>query len=129
MKLLAILAAFVAVALGSPALNKTSDIGPIALYSNNCKGSSFCSAGIEGDCENAIGTVAPSATYTDQTQFSYGNCYMIYATNGAGAQPVSGQVIINTANTILSACGDSCGSYGTNNNGCSSCHVTLNYRS
>lgn len=48
--------------------------------------------------------------------------------SGVGHQPVSGQVIIDTANTILGHCSHTCGSYGTNTAGCSSCHVTLNYR-
>ncbi|KAH9891310.1 hypothetical protein C8Q73DRAFT_747268 [Cubamyces lactineus] len=101
-----------------------------AEYGNNCNGSGLCtSRNIRGDCAQAIASVNAGATYTDQAQFSVGSCYMIYATNGAGAQPVSGQVIINTANTILGTCSHACGSYGTNNGGCSSCHVTLNYRS
>ncbi|KAI0644492.1 hypothetical protein C8Q79DRAFT_1011533 [Trametes meyenii] len=121
------LATFVVYALGTPAPS-TNLTGPVALYSNNCKGSGFCSNSIRTECETAIATVHPGSTYTDQAQFSVGHCYMIYATNGAGEQAVSGQLIIDAANTILENCDKSCGSFGTNNAGCSSCHVTLNYR-
>ncbi|KAA1470662.1 hypothetical protein DENSPDRAFT_879879 [Dentipellis sp. KUC8613] len=121
------LVSVIAAVAASPAA--TSNLtSPIALYSNNCKGSGLCSSDIDDDCRSAINSVVAGDTYSDQAQFSVGHCYMIYATNGAGAQPVSGQTIINTANTILSNC-NPCGSYGTNNAGCSSCHVTLNYRS
>ncbi|KAA1470657.1 hypothetical protein DENSPDRAFT_879875 [Dentipellis sp. KUC8613] len=121
------LASVLAIVAASPAANgnATSDA---ALYHNNCSGSGLCSSSIVGDCRNAIRGVNPGATYSDQAQFSVGHCYMIYATNNAGPQPISGQRIIDTANTILSNC-DGCGSYGTNNAGCPSCHVTLNYRS
>ncbi|KAF9818975.1 hypothetical protein IEO21_02389 [Rhodonia placenta] len=124
-----IVAALAVSAFASPANTNKSSITPVALYSNNCKGSGLCSDSIRNDCQQAIDNVNAGATYSDQAQFSVGNCYMIYATNGAGAQPVSGQTIIDTADTILSSCSDTCGSYGTNNNGCSACHVTLNYRS
>ncbi|TFY51700.1 hypothetical protein EVG20_g10875 [Dentipellis fragilis] len=124
-----VLASIIASVAASPAPAAASnETSAVALYSNNCSGSGLCSSSIDGDCEDAIATVNPGATYSDQAQFSVGNCYMIYATNGAGAQPVSGQTIINTANNILNVC-NPCGSYGTNNGGCSSCHVTLNYRS
>lgn len=52
---------------------------------------------------------------------------MVYATNGAGVEPLSGQTIRDTAQEILSNCGGGKGSFGTNN--CGSCHVTVNYRS
>ncbi|KAI0633792.1 hypothetical protein C8Q77DRAFT_1056933 [Trametes polyzona] len=121
-------AIFPAVA-ASPALT-SSLTERSALYGNNCKGSGLCpTVNIHGDCLKAISLVNPHATYTDQAQFSTGHCYMKYATNGAGPQPVSGQVIIDTANTILNQCSHHCGSYGTNSPGCSSCHVSLNYRS
>ncbi|TFK54725.1 hypothetical protein OE88DRAFT_1642070 [Heliocybe sulcata] len=100
-----------------------------ALYGNNCDGSGLCvSHDISGDCQTGLALINRDTTYTDQAQFSSGHCYIIYATNGAGPQPVSGQLIYDTANTILNNCGNHCGSYGTNNN-CPSCHVTLNYRS
>ncbi|KAI9059200.1 hypothetical protein FKP32DRAFT_1580372 [Trametes sanguinea] len=123
---LATLAAFATSALATPTGNLTSSVSPIALYSNNCKGSLECSLSIGRDCARAIASVDQSATYNDQAQFSIGNCYMIYATNGAGDQPVSGAVIIDTARSILDGCSNICGSFGTNN--CASCHVTLNYR-
>ncbi|KAF9818972.1 hypothetical protein IEO21_02386 [Rhodonia placenta] len=106
-------------------------VGSAFAYNDNCKGSGLCGNSIRSDCEKAIDSVDASATYTDQAQFSVGHCYMIYATNGAGPQPVSGQTIINTANEILITCSvQSCGSIGTSyNNACPSCHVTLNYRS
>ncbi|RDW93603.1 uncharacterized protein DSM5745_00925 [Aspergillus mulundensis] len=93
-------------------------------YTNNCKGSSN-SPSIT-DCQAALRNIDTSATYNDQSQFSVGNCYMIYATNDAGEQPVSGQVLYDTAKSILDTCGHHKGSYGTNN--CDSCHVTVNYR-
>ncbi|KAI1121502.1 hypothetical protein F5Y10DRAFT_288409 [Nemania abortiva] len=94
-------------------------------YSNNCDGSLFSPT--RSDCDTGVSHIDPGATYNDQAQFSSGNCYIIYATNGAGPQPVSGQVLINTANAILDECSNLHGSYGTNN--CESCHVTVNYRS
>ncbi|OSC99404.1 hypothetical protein PYCCODRAFT_842578 [Trametes coccinea BRFM310] len=145
---LAAVAAFATTALATPTSNFTS---PIADYSNNCKGSLACSHQIAVDCAKAIASVDQTATYTDQAQFSVGNCYskslssvlvcsevtgeadipsvilVIYATNGAGEQPVSGAVIIDTTRSILNACSNICGSFGTNN--CPTCHVTLNFRS
>ncbi|TFK54726.1 hypothetical protein OE88DRAFT_950256 [Heliocybe sulcata] len=98
-----------------------------ALYGNNCKGSGLCPANyIANECRAGMALIDRGATYTDQAQFSNGHCYIIYATNGAGPQPVSGQVIYDTANTILNDCQHSCGSYGTGN--CDKCHVTLNFR-
>ncbi|KAJ8473491.1 hypothetical protein ONZ51_g7839 [Trametes cubensis] len=133
-----IIAALTVSTLATPATSLTRRA---ADYSNNCKGSGFCGTkSIRADCGKAIATVNAAASYTDQAQFSVGDCYsitllliglshsVIYATNGAGDQPVSGQTIIDTANTILDTCTYGCGSYGTNNVGCSSCHVTLNYR-
>ncbi|RWA07876.1 hypothetical protein EKO27_g7228 [Xylaria grammica] len=95
-------------------------------YSNNCDGSFFSPT--LGDCKTGLANINVYTQYSDHSQFSYGNCYIIYATNGAGAQPVSGQVILDTANNILNQCSSHHGSYGTNNN-CASCHVTVNYRS
>ncbi|KAH9894827.1 hypothetical protein C8Q73DRAFT_645877 [Cubamyces lactineus] len=130
MRTFTILAALAALTVSSLATPATSLTKRAADYSNNCKGSGLCgSIDIRADCGKAIATVNAGASYTDQAQFSVGDCYMIYATNGAGDQPVSGQTIIDTANTILDTCSNGCGSYGTNNVGCSSCHVTLNYRS
>ncbi|GAW17488.1 hypothetical protein ANO14919_069450 [Xylariales sp. No.14919] len=94
-------------------------------YSNNCDGSFFSPT--LGDCKTGLANINVYTQYSDHSQFSHGNCYIIYATNGAGAQPVSGQVILDTANNILSQCSSHHGSYGTNNN-CASCHVTVNYR-
>ncbi|KAI0328407.1 hypothetical protein GY45DRAFT_1010505 [Cubamyces sp. BRFM 1775] len=129
MRTFTILAAIAALSVSSLATPATSLTKRSADYSNNCKGSGFCGTKpIRADCGKAIATVNPDASYTDQAQFSVGDCYMIYATNGAGQQSVSGQTIIDTANTILDTCTYGCGSYGTNNPGCSSCHVTLNYR-
>ncbi|OSC99405.1 hypothetical protein PYCCODRAFT_1438387 [Trametes coccinea BRFM310] len=113
-------------ALATPTGNFT---GPVPEYGNNCSGSFVCAPSLGADCARAVASVNPSATYTDQAQFSVGHCLVIYATNGEGAQPVSGSVIIDTARSILSTCSNVCGSFGTNNAGCPSCHVTLNYRS
>ncbi|KAL4995081.1 hypothetical protein BDV10DRAFT_137959 [Aspergillus recurvatus] len=93
-------------------------------YSNNCKGSSK-SPSIT-DCQAALRNIDTSATYADQAEFSVGNCYVVYATNGSGEQRLSGQKIYDTARTILDTCGHHKGSYGTNN--CDECHVTINYR-
>ena len=151
-----IFAIIAALTVSTLATTATSLTRRAADYSNNCKGSGFCGTkSIRADCGKAIATVNAAASYTDQAQFSVGDCYsesphrvasayflelgitllliglshsVIYATNGAGDQPVSGQTSIDTANTILDTCTYGCGSYGTNNVGCSSCHVTLNYR-
>lgn len=127
-------------------LTSDSSVTPIALYNNNCEGSSRCSHSHVSNCETAIASVDPDATYYDKDSFSVGHCYsalivrfhifpqritfsltVVYNTNGAGSYPVSGQTIIDTANTILSTCSKACGSYSTNND-CATCHVTLNYR-
>ncbi|KAI1145051.1 hypothetical protein F4825DRAFT_457905 [Nemania diffusa] len=81
----------------------------------------------KADCVTGISHINPNTQYSDQAQFSSGDCYIIYATNNAGPQPISGQVLIDTANDILDECSSLHGSYGTNN--CASCHVTVNYRS
>ncbi|KAI0926162.1 hypothetical protein AcV5_008693 [Taiwanofungus camphoratus] len=82
-QIFSVLTALIAVVAASPASNSS---GPVKLYGNNCKGSGLCSSGLLDDCKDAIGTVNAGATYSDQAQFSVGHCYMIYATNGAGAQ-------------------------------------------
>ncbi|TFK46810.1 hypothetical protein OE88DRAFT_1637690 [Heliocybe sulcata] len=106
----------------------SSLISPIPLYGNNCEGSSVCSSyNIGSDCQGGLALINQGATYNDQAQFSNGHCYIIYATNGEGAQPISGSTIHSTASAIISNCGHHCGSYGTNN--CPNCHVTVNYRS
>ena len=63
--------------------------------------------------------------YNDQAEFSVNTCYVKYATNGSGAQAVSGSLIKSTIAAIRSSC-PCVGSYGTNN--CVQCHVTVNYR-
>ncbi|KAI1158523.1 hypothetical protein F5B18DRAFT_656541 [Nemania serpens] len=89
-------------------------------YSNNCDGS-FLSPS-SSDCQAALGNINTGNSYSDQSQFSSGTCYVIYATNDAGPQPVintatsykngsnpfltqveqvSGQTILDTANAIL----------------------------
>ncbi|OSC99402.1 hypothetical protein PYCCODRAFT_1427235 [Trametes coccinea BRFM310] len=121
----AVLIVFATSALATPTSNFTS---PVPDYGNNCKGSFLCTPSLGADCARAVSSVNPSASYSDQAQFSVGHCYMIYATNGEESDPVLGSVIVDTARSILSDCENVCGSYGTNNVGCSSCHVTLNYR-
>ncbi|KAH9851376.1 hypothetical protein C2E23DRAFT_780807 [Lenzites betulinus] len=99
--------------------------GSALAYDSNCHGSTLCGANsIREDCQKAIASVNPSGTYTDQTQFSVGHCY----SDGKGAQPISGQRIIDTANNIMTQCSRMCGSFGTDNAGCDTCHITLNYR-
>ncbi|KAE8314550.1 ubiquitin 3 binding protein But2 C-terminal domain-containing protein [Aspergillus transmontanensis] len=91
----------------------------------SCKGSSN-SPSIT-DCQEAIRRIDEGSSYGDGAEFSVGNCYMVYATNGDGEHKVEGKTIRNTAQSILDSCGHHKGSYGTNNN-CDSCHVTINYR-
>lgn len=78
MRFFAVLTAFVAAAapaLAIPSTNSTN-FDRAALYGNNCKGSGLCGdVNIRGDCQKAIATVNAGATYTDQAQFSTGNCY------------------------------------------------------
>ncbi|GAB1203791.1 hypothetical protein APSETT445_002431 [Aspergillus pseudonomiae] len=94
-------------------------------YANNCKGSSN-SPSIT-DCQEAIRRIDEGKDYGDGSEFSVGNCYMVYATNGTGEHKLDGKTIRNTAQSILDSCGHHKGSYGTNND-CDSCHVTINYR-
>ncbi|KAJ5799064.1 uncharacterized protein N7518_001132 [Penicillium psychrosexuale] len=106
-------------------------IGQVAMaYSSNCEGSFVLDAdlvSIDKDCAKAISNIDTSATYNDGSQFSEGHCYLVYATNGSGDQPVSGQTIHDVAQSILDGCAKKHGSYGTGN--CDACHVTVNYRS
>ncbi|KJK61508.1 Heterokaryon incompatibility protein HET [Aspergillus parasiticus SU-1] len=94
-------------------------------YSNNCKGSSLSPT--LSDYEAALGNIHVRESCANQSQFSVGNCYVIYATNGSGEQRLSGQIIFDTAKSILDNCGGHKGSFGTYN--CNVCHVTVNYRS
>ncbi|OOO07148.1 hypothetical protein OAory_01093510 [Aspergillus oryzae] len=64
-------------------------------YSNNCKGSSLSPT--LSDCEAALGNIHVGESCADQSEFSVGNWYMIYATNGSGEQRFSGQIIYDTA--------------------------------
>ncbi|KAJ5799063.1 uncharacterized protein N7518_001131 [Penicillium psychrosexuale] len=99
----------------------------VVAYNNNCEGSGAAGiALIPQNCINAKNAIDTSATYTDGTEFSKGNCYVKYATNGSGDQPISGQDIVNTMTTIMDSCDLRIGSFGTGN--CDSCHVTINYR-
>jgi hypothetical protein len=77
-------------------------------------------------CLKGIASIGSTGVYSDQTQFTSGNCYIKYATNGKGSQPIGGQRLIGTANKILNECREY-GSYGTSN--CEACYVTINYRS
>ncbi|KAL4875870.1 hypothetical protein BJY04DRAFT_223615 [Aspergillus karnatakaensis] len=94
------------------------------VYDNNCKGSSRNPS--LSDCQVALRNIDVNRTYRDQAQFSFGNCYMIYATNGSGDQTVSGQTLQNTAKSIMDTCANHKGSFGTEN--CHACHVTITYR-
>ncbi|CDM29947.1 hypothetical protein DTO013E5_8341 [Penicillium roqueforti] len=94
-------------------------------YNDNCDGSLIPAN--KDDCLKAISNVDTSATYNDGSQFSEGECYLVYATNGSGDQPVSGQKIHDVAQAIVDNCDMQHGSFGTEN--CNSCHVTVNYRS
>ncbi|KAK1146857.1 hypothetical protein N8T08_002175 [Aspergillus melleus] len=93
-------------------------------YNNNCKGSSRNLN--TKDCDKALNSINKDLTYKDQSQFSVGNCYVIYATNGSGDKRVSGQKIHDTVKTIIDTCSDHKGSFGTGN--CDACHVTVNYQ-
>ncbi|KAL2819168.1 hypothetical protein BJX63DRAFT_428824 [Aspergillus granulosus] len=78
------------------------------------------------DCKKALNNINVNRTYKDQSQFSVGDCYMIYATNGSGDKLVSGRRIYDTAKSIIDTCSGHKGSFGTGN--CDACHVTVNYR-
>lgn len=82
------------------------------------------------DCRRGMATIRGDTMYPDQSQFSFGHCYIKYATNGSGEQLVSGQTILDTINAIFEDCGTFygtwVGSFGTNN--CDACNVTVNYR-
>ncbi|KAI9059220.1 hypothetical protein FKP32DRAFT_1580284, partial [Trametes sanguinea] len=97
-------------------------------YSDHCGANPKCTSSLRSNCNVALALIDPDTMYGDQSQFSASHCYMIYDTGGAGQNPVSGQTIINTAKAILQECGQTCGSYGTNNDGCTTCHVTIDYR-
>ncbi|KAI3317049.1 hypothetical protein HD806DRAFT_541659 [Xylariaceae sp. AK1471] len=71
-------------------------------YSSNCAGS-LLSPSLDA-CSTALSHIDPGTQYSDQSQFSSGDCYVIYTTNSAGAQPVSGQLTLNTAKDILNEC-------------------------
>ncbi|KAI1343063.1 hypothetical protein F5Y15DRAFT_412730 [Xylariaceae sp. FL0016] len=94
-------------------------------YNDNCKGSTLhpninnCMWAMENNIDQG-------ATYSDGQEFSFQDCYIKYATNGSGAQSISGADIYQTCRTIIEACGFAHGSYGTGN--CDECHVTMNYR-
>ncbi|KAI1343062.1 hypothetical protein F5Y15DRAFT_412729 [Xylariaceae sp. FL0016] len=90
----------------------------------HCKGSALSPK--VGDCWSAIDGIDVSGTFVDQTEFSVGSCYVKYATNGNGDQPISGQTIKDTCNAILDKCGSGHDSVGTGN--CDECHVTMNFR-
>ncbi|KAL1301834.1 hypothetical protein AAFC00_006019 [Neodothiora populina] len=94
-------------------------------YSNNCEGSS--NSPDINDCYAALDNIDVGANYEDQAEFSTGSCYLVYATNGSGPQPVSGQTVHDIASNILAQCGHHKGSFGTGK--CDACHVTVNYRS
>ncbi|EYE99783.1 uncharacterized protein EURHEDRAFT_407782 [Aspergillus ruber CBS 135680] len=98
----------------------------VAAYNDNCNGSGAAFALIPGDCDKARDSIDATATYKDGKEFSKGTCYVKYATNGSGDQPIKGQDIINTMNNIQQNCNSNVGSYGTGN--CEKCHVTINYR-
>lgn len=48
----------------------------------SCQGSS--KSPTTDNCLEGLKTINPSAIYSDQSQFSTGNCYIIYATNDSG---------------------------------------------
>ena len=76
MRTFTILAALAALTVSSLATPATSLTKRAADYSNNCKGSGLCgSIDIRADCGKAIATVNAGASYTDQAQFSVGDCY------------------------------------------------------
>ncbi|KAL7281090.1 hypothetical protein ACG7TL_004394 [Trametes sanguinea] len=138
MQFFTVLAAFIALATSSTTMaSPTSPLVPsidlglverAAQYGNHCGANTKCTPSLRANCEVAIALIDPDTMYGDQSQFSASRCYMIYDTGGAGENPVSGQVIIDTAKAILLECAQTCGSYGTNNAGCTTCHVTINYR-
>ncbi|KAL8918441.1 MAG: hypothetical protein Q9208_007347 [Pyrenodesmia sp. 3 TL-2023] len=71
----------------------------VTAYVNNCEGSSRDF--LIGNCYAAMDKINNTVFYTDQQQFSTKQCYMKYATNKSGLQPVSGAVIRDAARWIL----------------------------
>lgn len=88
-----------------------------------CEGSTIFPT--PADCDAAVKNIADATMYSDQAEFSVNTCYVKYATNGAGPQPVPGSSIKSTINTIRTLCPGGVGSDGTDN--CVQCHVTVNH--
>ncbi|KAI4638771.1 hypothetical protein J4E93_009799 [Alternaria ventricosa] len=100
----------------------------VMAYTNNCKGST--NSPNLAECKDAIdNNINAGVTYYHDQEFSYGNCFVKYATKDKASvsHPVSGQTIKDVARRILAECGHHKGSYGTDND-CEQCHVTINYR-
>ncbi|KAJ3009764.1 hypothetical protein NUW54_g2681 [Trametes sanguinea] len=140
MQFFSTLAAFIALATSTMATPASltpkvdsSLIERAAQYSDHCGANPKCTGSLRSNCNVALALIDP-----DTIEFSslrmplwllIGTAStVIYDTGGAGQNPVSGQTIINTAKAILQECGQTCGSYGTNNDGCTTCHVTIDYR-
>ncbi|KAK4691850.1 hypothetical protein P7C71_g5245, partial [Lecanoromycetidae sp. Uapishka_2] len=85
----------------------------VTAYPHNRKG--FSNSPRLTDCQVALQNINTGQIYSDGAQFSVGSCYMVYATNGARAQTISGQIIYDIAQNILNDCGHYRGSFGTNN--------------
>ncbi|KAI4677321.1 uncharacterized protein J4E88_007129 [Alternaria novae-zelandiae] len=99
----------------------------VMAYTNNCKGST--NSPLIAECRDAIANnINAGLTYSHDQEFSYGTCYVKYATNDKASvsHPVSGQKIKDVATRILNECGHHKGSFGTDN--CDGCHVTVNYK-
>lgn len=94
-------------------------------HSPSCKGSTF-SPNIDA-CYAGLANIDVNADYDDGYEWSSCDCYMVYATNGSGEEPISGQTLKTITTNILQQCGHHKGSFGTGN--CNKCHVTVNYRS
>ncbi|KAI4126792.1 MAG: hypothetical protein LQ338_003577 [Usnochroma carphineum] len=85
------------------------------------------------DCDVAVSRIKVEDTYTNGSEFSYGECLLEYRTSGQGTQRVSGQAILDAVHRIYEKCPrhkagrvTARGSMGTGN--CDACHVTINYR-
>ncbi|KAI5286478.1 hypothetical protein KEM54_006759 [Ascosphaera aggregata] len=73
--------------------------------------------------------IQADTTYADGAHWGEGHCYISYSTNASGPHPLKGQKVIDTVNTIMDKCSKKLhGSYGTGQEDCEDCHVTVNYK-
>jgi hypothetical protein len=78
------------------------------------------------DCQAAFEKIDAFSIYSDQTDFSVGDCFIAYATDEAESDPISGQIIKSLIQDILNVCEFYKGSFGTGN--CDTCRVAVSAR-